>query len=75
MKILCESYGSHLTILVPPAMAEDHAEILLALGKELGIRVLVPEQPGAMPRSLFRDGFHLNPVGATIFTEKLKSLL
>jgi hypothetical protein len=75
LKALCDQYGSRLTILVPPSLAQDHAEILTFLGEDAGIRVLIPEQPGAMNASFFRDGFHLTPAGAAIFTAKLQSEL
>jgi hypothetical protein len=52
-------------------MNEDNAAALVRVGDKVGVRVLVPEQPGAMGQSTFRDGFHLTPAGAQIFTTKL----
>ena len=75
LKRLCDEHGSRLTILVPPSIGQDHAEVLASMGKIAGVRVLIPEQPGTMNSALFRDGFHLNPAGADIFTAKLESEL
>ena len=75
LKALCDRYGSRCTILIPPTLTEDHAEDLAALGREIGIRVLVPVGAGRMDKSEFRDGFHLAPAGAAIFTAKLDSEL
>jgi hypothetical protein len=71
LKELCSQYGSRLTILVPPALGEDNTEALVRIGEKVGVRVLVPERPGEMKRSMFRDGFHLTPAGADVFTTKL----
>jgi hypothetical protein len=76
LKTLCDEYGARLTIVIPPTLSkEDHAEVVSALGRELGIRVLIPVKAGTMEKSLFRDGFHLNSSGAEVFTAKLVSVL
>jgi lysophospholipase L1-like esterase len=75
MKELCDQYGSRLTIVVPPARRQNSDDVLVSLGNDAGIRTLIPEQPGAMDSSFFRDPFHLNPAGAAIFTAKLQSQL
>jgi hypothetical protein len=75
IKALCDQYGSRLTILVPPALAEDHADVMRADGEAMDVRVLVPEKAGEMQRSLFLDGFHLTPTGAAQFTAKLQPQL
>ncbi|MGB7555608.1 MAG: hypothetical protein WBM04_14640 [Candidatus Korobacteraceae bacterium] len=75
LKSLCDQYGSRLTVLIPPSLGDDHAEAVRSLGSELGIRVLVPVEPGGMNRSQFRDGFHLTPAGAQLFTAQLSSQL
>jgi hypothetical protein len=71
LKELCDRYGSRLTILVPPSVGEDNANALVKVGDKVGVRVLVPEQPGELDRTMFRDGFHLTPAGAQVFTAKL----
>lgn len=58
LKELCSQYGSRLTIFVPPALGEDNSEALVRIGEKVGVRVLVPERPGEMKRSMFRDGLH-----------------
>jgi len=75
LKELCDQYGSRLTILVPPSLREDNVESLVKVGDKLGVRVLVPERTSEVNRSMFRDGVHLNPAGAQIFTTKLGSEL
>jgi len=75
LKELCDQYGSRLTILVPPSLREDNVESLVKVGDKLGVRVLVPERTSEANRSMFRDGVHLNPAGAQIFTTKLGSEL
>jgi len=75
LKELCDEYGSHLTILIPPTMGENHADALASVSKDVGVRVLVPVQPGVLDASFFRDEYHLNPTGAALFTAKLQSQL
>ncbi len=75
LKALCDQYGVRLTVLVMPSLWEDHSDVLVSIGEANEIPVLVPETPGAMDRSMFRDGLHLNSAGATIFTAKLPSAL
>ena len=75
LKELCDQYGSRLTILVPPSVGEDNADALVRVGDKVGVRVLLPEQPGELDRSMFRDGFHLTREGAQVFTTKLAPAL
>jgi hypothetical protein len=72
LKTLCDQYGSRLTILIPPVLSDDHADVVREEGATLGMRVLIPEKPGALEPSQFRDGLHLNSAGAALFTEKLQ---
>ncbi len=75
MKEICDEYGIRLTIVVPPTLAKDWSDVLEGAGEAAGVRVLVPVEPGGMNASFFRDGFHLNRAGATVFTAKLESEL
>ena len=75
LKSLCDEYGSRLTIVLPPTLGDDHADVIRATGDDLGIRVVNPVKAGAMKSSEFRDGFHLTPAGAQVFTAKLVSEL
>jgi len=75
LKDLCDQYGSRLTIVVPPSPRQNNDPVLASAGNSAGIRTLIPEEPGAMDFSFFRDGFHLNPTGAAVFTAKLQSQL
>jgi hypothetical protein len=76
LKALCDQYGVRLTVLIPPGLSKaDYAEDVSAIGRESGVRVLIPVQAGSMEKSMFRDGFHLTPAGAEIFTTKLAPVL
>jgi len=75
LKTLCDQYHVQLTILVPPALSQDRSDVVVSLGENIGLRVLIPEQPGALNADLFQDGFHLNETGAAIFTGKVQSEL
>jgi hypothetical protein len=74
-KALCDQYGVRLIVLVPPAIRDVDASTLSSVAKTLDIPLLMPEKPGEMSPALFRDGFHLTPTGAKIFTEKVRSQL
>jgi hypothetical protein len=76
LKALCDEYGVRLTLLIPPGLSkEDYVEDVVTVGRQDGVRVLVPIEAGSMDKSLFRDGFHLTPTGAKIFTSKLAPVL
>jgi hypothetical protein len=68
---LAQTYGIKVVLLVPPTLHQDHSQEIQEMGDRIGVPVWVPSPPGEFPRDLFRDGFHLNPQGAGIFTERL----
>jgi lysophospholipase L1-like esterase len=72
---LSRTYGVKIVLLVPPALREDHSRQVQELGAQLDVPVWVPSPPGEFPRSLYRDGFHLNEQGAAIFTSRLADQL
>jgi hypothetical protein len=67
MSELCASYGAKFIFLVPPGLQTGDIAISRA-GEQTGIRVLRPIPSGSLPIDYFRDGFHLNAKGATVFT-------
>jgi hypothetical protein len=70
------SFGADFVFLVPPSLnPSDPAEAIRTAANRAGITVLVPYAPGEMPRSAFRDGFHLNADGAARFTERVARAL
>jgi hypothetical protein len=76
LRDLCETFGAQFIFLVPPAVsgAESLTRIQSA-AVDAKISLLIPFEPGEMPAATFSDGFHLNPKGARIFTERLAAQL
>jgi hypothetical protein len=71
-----EAHGAKFIWIVPPTLnASDPAPRVQVLGRSQGVRVLVPVDPGTMPKEFFADGFHLNSEGARVFSERLASQL
>jgi hypothetical protein len=68
---LAQTYGVKIVLLVPPTLRSDHSLEIKQLGDTIGVLVWVLSAPGEFPRSLFRDGFHLNSQGSEIFTTRL----
>jgi hypothetical protein len=68
---LAETYGVKIVLLVPPTLRPDHSQEIQQLGDQYRAPVWVLSPPGEFPRELFRDGFHLNSQGSTIFTTRL----
>lgn len=69
---LCAQNGARFIFVLPPVRgANDVEDPLRAAAGDRNIVVLVPFHAGEMPAEYFSDGFHLNPRGAAIFTEKL----
>ena len=71
LRELGQTYGVKIVLLVPPTLRPDHSQEIQHLGDTIGVPVWVPSPPGEFPRSLFRDGFHLNSQGSEIFTTRL----
>ena len=73
---LCGSYGARFVFLVPPSLnRSDPAEAVRSAAELAGLPVLVPYSPGEMPSAAFSDGFHLNPDGAVLFTDRAAAAL
>jgi hypothetical protein len=68
---LAQAHGVQLVVLFPPALRENYSLDIQQLGTTLNVPVWVPSPPGEFPPDLYRDGFHLNPKGAQIFTTRL----
>jgi hypothetical protein len=76
LRDLSEMFGAQFIFLVPPTVSDaDFLTSIQSAAAETGISVLVPFKPGELSAESFSDGFHLNPSGATIFTERLAILL
>ena len=72
MRAVTDAYGSELVLLVPPLLnPEDGSNGLMDAAAADGVRVLRPVTSGSFGAQFYRDGFHLNEVGAAEFTDRL----
>jgi hypothetical protein len=72
LKRLLNEHGSQLVLVIPPMLdPSDGAPGLARAAKNAAVTTLVPVTSGAFGPQLYRDGFHLNTVGASAFTERL----
>jgi hypothetical protein len=73
---LCAKHGARFVYLVPATANErDPAPAIKSAAIQAGIATTMPYAPGEMPPDAFSDGFHLNPRGAALFTERLASVM
>jgi hypothetical protein len=77
LKRLTDAYGTRLVILLPAVLeAQDGAQGFLRAAGTAGVPTLRPVASGELGPQLYRDaGFHLNPAGASIFTDRLLPML
>jgi hypothetical protein len=68
---LSRTYGVKIVLMVPPVLREDYSHDIQQVGAEVGVPVWILSPPGEYPRSLYRDGYHLNEQGSTDFTSRL----
>ena len=70
---LCEAHGAKLILLVPPTLSSESAVSQMAnAARRAGVEVSVPVDPAAFSARFYqRDGMHLNPDGAMLFTSAL----
>jgi hypothetical protein len=71
LRDLTQTYGVKIVLLIPPTQHEDQSRPIQELGEQRGVAVWVLSPPGEFPRTLYRDGFHLNAEGSEIFTSRL----
>lgn len=75
-RILCAAHRAGFVFLTPPSLnPSDPAQTVRASAELAGIAVLMPYRPGEMPRAGFSDGYHLNPTGAALFTDRVAAML
>jgi hypothetical protein len=72
---LVREHGGHFIFLVPATLDAGGPAYLQEAGSGAGVRVLVPMAPGALSKSDFGDGFHLNQRGESRYTAALALLL
>jgi len=77
LKAMTDAHDSRLVILLPAVLElQDGAAGFLRAARAAGVRTLRPVASGTFGPQLYRDaGFHLNPVGASIFTDRLIPVL
>jgi hypothetical protein len=69
---LCRDNGSIFIFVTPPLRdPSDVPDTLRTAAQNESITFLIPFRGGELPATYFSDGFHLNPRGAAVFTEKL----
>ncbi len=73
LRELCEAYGARLILLVPPTLSSESAVSKMAYAAHTaGVDVSVPIDPDVLSAKFYRrDGMHLNPEGAALFTSAL----
>jgi hypothetical protein len=72
MREVTDAYGSELMLLVPPLLnPQDGSNGVMTAAAENRVRVLRPVTSGSFSAQMYRDGFHLNEVGAAQFTDRL----
>ncbi len=73
MHELCEAHGVKLILLVPPTLSSESAVSQMAYAAHtVGVDISVPIDPAALSAKFYqRDGMHLNPEGAALFTSAL----
>ncbi len=61
---------------MPPSLnTTDISPAIAVPARTAGIPVLIPYKPGEMSSAKFVDGFHLNPEGATDFSDRIAPAL
>jgi len=75
LRALAGAYGARLAVLVPVLLDSRGGNGGLGLmraTRAARVATIMPAENGSFPRHLYRDaGLHLNPTGATAFTEVL----
>ena len=72
MQELCRINGAGFIFVLPSVRGvSDVEDKLRAAAADAGIVVLVPFRGGEMRAAYYSDGFHLNALGADLFTKKL----
>jgi len=68
---LCRANGAQFALVVPPTYQKG-SEVVARAGKEHGVKVFAPLSSAMLDADKYaRDGFHLNEVGAHVFTTHL----
>jgi hypothetical protein len=72
LREVTDEHGSLLVLLVPPVLDPDDGSLALTQAAQQNqVPILRPVPSGSFGAQLYRDGFHLNEAGATLFTDRL----
>lgn len=71
LRALCEINGTLLITLIPPGFAPEAEAAVLRGAAAARVTVLDPVPQNSWSDAMFRDGFHLNEIGANRFTREL----
>lgn len=74
----CAARGVHFVFLLMPTRAVDDAAIepmMIEAGRRANVPVLVPISNKELPAADQLDGYHLNPAGAVVFSERTGAAL
>jgi len=74
LRNLCSSHGARFAYLLAPGFGPGEAPLVEA-GIQSHTDVMHPVHLNEWGGEKFRDGFHLNPAGARLFTDKVAPLL
>lgn len=73
LRSMAEANGGQVMLAIPPRPSKGTAsDVLKEAGREEGVPVLVSVPQGEMGYSYYRDGNHLKPHGAAIYTDRLE---
>ena len=70
---VCKQAHVRLILLTPPSLDRMLNLVAAAAARWEGVEVMTPVRPGVFGENLFRDGYHVNARGASLFTEALAS--
>lgn len=68
LRQLCQDHKAELVFVIPPSNEDAGTAAVSQAATDLGVPILVPIAPGALPLSDYSDRFHLNAHGASKFT-------
>jgi hypothetical protein len=69
------SYGAQFVFVVPPGFDGAGERDVTEGARKAGVTVVVPVHSGDWPMAWFRDGYHLNSHGTSLFTIQLADQL
>lgn len=78
MQSVAAAYNARFILVIPPIAdktAPALTDAMIEAGRQAGVTVLVPVHPTQLDLDDYADGYHLNAIGAKIFTDHLAEQL